>query len=54
MSFGKLGKLDRFVHKNFTLLVFVIRLTLTEKGHIIVLAVWLTTYRLIDRRCHNG
>ena len=49
-----LGKPDRFVHKNFTPLVYAFLLTLTEKDRIISLAVWLTAYRLIDRRCHNG
>ncbi len=49
-----LGKLARFVHKNFTPLEFAILLTLTEKDRIMMLAVWLTAYRLIDRRCHNG
>lgn len=49
-----LEKPDRFIHKNFTPLEFAILLTLTEKDHITMLAVWLATYRLIDRRCHNG
>lgn len=49
-----LGKPDRFVHKNFTPLEFAILLTLTEKERIIMLAVWLAAYRLINRRCHNG
>lgn len=49
-----LEKPDCFVYKNFTLLEFAILLTLTEKDRIIMLAVWLTAYRLINRRCHNG